>query len=570
MTSGVTRRRTARNVAGWPGGVYTYASFDDFLAAPEVSTGVHSITDGRETIDFHYSMGEAGALAVLFHGAVRAKLIPDLQLPVFSGLKVPLGAATDRLMFSDATMAIHQQLRLGWFCGTRTFDLAARIDQIIARITQLKTYRRVIMLGGSQGGFAALRASRRLPGSVALVWNPQTRIEHFFYPTRVKDFARFCFAAPHYAAIPAPLRVARDMDLTQAYAGEGGARNHVFYMQNRCDPEHTEGHALPFGTALGRPETRQPQLGVEHFAANVVFAFGDWVGGHSLPDRDSVTAIAGLLLDDSVPLDRLFAEADFRAALPESYFSQATPEERAAMATASVAPPPPAAAPAPAPMVAPAAPAAVTAAASAAPQRRPQLSPAEAEFLQAAMREAPGRNWYMEYGSSGTVKMARSAGYLQISTLDSDAQRIKRITTEFGNGAPLRFRPLHADIGPVDSLGAPVDLSMARRWPNYVMKPWYGPPPDSLAMPDFILINGTFRLACCLNAALRAALHQDWPRPLIVLRLGGKQAAEQKQALSAHFEIMAEQGTLLTLQIKPELDADALLQDLSIKMMNPV
>lgn len=546
MKSEMTRRRTARDVSGWPGGAYTYASFDNFLAAPDVPTGVHSITDGREIIDFHYSDTSAPSLAVLFHGAVKAKLIPDLHLPVFSGLKVPLGTQTDRLLFSDATMAVHQQLRLGWFCGTRSFNLAARIDQIIARIVHLKAYRRIVLMGGSQGGFAALRASRRLPGSVALVWNPQTRIEHFFYPTRVKDFARFCFAAPDYDMIPAALRQNREMDLTHSYAGAGGAENYVFYMQNRCDPEHTEGHALPFGSAFDQP-VAPPQLGVQLFAPNVAFAFGDWVGGHSLPDRDSVTAIAGILLDDQLPLKTVFAEANFLSALPDSFFAQATPAERADLTSPSPLPT------RPEPSL----------------LHRPRCDAAETDFLMSAIQSVPDRRWYMEYGASGTAKIACSVGYRLISILDSDAQHIKRITAEFGPEKNVNFRPLHADIGQVDNLGFPTDLVGARRWPNYVMKPWYCPPQDSIAMPDFIFVNGTFRMACCLNAALRCALHPEWPRPVIVLRRD-KPSGEQDAVLSSYFNIVKQQGTLLSLEVRRDLEVDLLLQELSIKIMNPV
>ena len=561
MRKVATNRREARSVSGWPGAVCSYGSFEEFLAVPQVVTGLHSITDGREIVDFHYTDSGAPNLAVFFHGAVRGELIADLKLPILSGLKVPLGAEADRLMLSDSTMAVHRNLRLGWFCGTRRFNLVSRIDQILAKLTAQRSYRRVILLGGSQGGFAALRASRRLPGSVALIWNPQTSIKKFFYPARVQDFAHYCFAAPTIDAIPPVFQVDREMDLTQSYAAHP-ASNYVFYMQNRCDLEHLDDHAIPFSAALG---FQGPSvLGVNRLSERVTMALGDWVGGHSLPDRDSVTAVAGLILDQKTPLEDLFAGDGFRNILPDSYYAQITPEERADLSAGPTATGSTASETALEP----------ASVAQSPDQSKPviasrlMLKSEEAAFLQASMKAVARRSWYVEYGASGTVKMARSVGFAHIMALDSDAPRLKRILQKFGPTKASRLQTLHADVGPVDAQGIPVDTSGARRWSNYVLKPWYAPP-DGAEMPDFIFVNGAFRLACCFYAAMRCALHPELSPPKIMMRTAGRNPTQHEQMLR-HFDIVSQVGSLMLLQGKQSPDVDRLLQDLSLKMMSPV
>jgi hypothetical protein len=61
-----------------------------------------------------------------------------------------------------------------------------------------------------------------------------------------------------------------------------------------------------------------------------------------------------------------------------------------------------------------------------------------------------------------------------------------------------RLRFLIADIGPTGGWGYPRDTSKIHLWPNYALCPYlYG------YSPDLILVDGRFRVACSLAAALQ-------------------------------------------------------------------
>jgi hypothetical protein len=538
----VNTRRIGRDTKLWGGAVWNYERFSDVLSKEKIEDGLHSLEEMGEVVDFYFKGEGAKSLAVFFHGAVRGPAIPNLTLPVFSGLKIPLGFSADRLLLSDATMAVSNRLRLGWFSGTTEFDLSSRIDSIIGKLVEAHGYERVVMLGGSQGGFAALRASRRLPGSVALIWNPQTRIREFFFPNRVSDFAQLCFGVKTFDEIPEDIRSGRELDLVASY-GDAEMRNYVFYMQNLGDPEHLADHATPFTTALAR-QPLELKFGLNRIHRNAVMAVGHWVGGHSLPDRDTVTAVAGKLLDPAQAIDRIFDDPEFEKAIPASFSSLGPVAPRR---EPRPSPPPP--------------PAAVKA------EGRQPFAADEVTFVENVVEQSPKR-WFVQYGISGIARRAINWGVDHVTVIDSDKNRLRQFNTLKSQFDDQTVRLLHADVGSVNEFGHPVDAAGSRRWPAYVMKPWYSPPND-LALPDVVVVDGSFRTACCLNVALRTALNPAVPKPRILLRqFAGEDG--KPEILASYFQTIESVGSLTLLQPLTGVDSNDLLRDLSIQIMNPV
>jgi hypothetical protein len=125
---------------------------------------------------------------------------------------------------------------------------------------------------------------------------------------------------------------------------------------------------------------------------------------------------------------------------------------------------------------------------------------------------------YLEYGCGGSTILAAERPLLRSTSIDSDPNWItalrqqKLIEAAEDEG---RLRLLHVDIGPVAEWGRPKDMSRVKSWPEYSQRPWL----DAGYAPDFIFIDGRFRVACALEVILHMrenavlAIHDFWNRP---------------------------------------------------------
>lgn len=129
------------------------------------------------------------------------------------------------------------------------------------------------------------------------------------------------------------------------------------------------------------------------------------------------------------------------------------------------------------------------------------MSNAEIDLFTEALSSASN---YLEYGAGGsTKKAARLFTLTSITAVESDSsfienQLLNDVDVQLAIKAG-RLRFLIADIGPTSDWGYPKDNSKIHLWPNYALCPYlYG------YSPDLILVDGRFRVACCLVAALQA------------------------------------------------------------------
>jgi hypothetical protein len=130
-----------------------------------------------------------------------------------------------------------------------------------------------------------------------------------------------------------------------------------------------------------------------------------------------------------------------------------------------------------------------------------RMSNAEIDLFAETLSSA--RN-YLEYGAGGsTKKAARLSTLYSVTTVESDSsfienQLLNDVDVQLAIKAG-RLRFLIADIGPTGDWGYPRDTSKIFLWPNYALCPYlYG------YSPDLILVDGRFRVACSLVAALQA------------------------------------------------------------------
>jgi hypothetical protein len=113
----------------------------------------------------------------------------------------------------------------------------------------------------------------------------------------------------------------------------------------------------------------------------------------------------------------------------------------------------------------------------------------------------PKARIYLEYGSGGSTIVAAKSR-VRFKTVDSDPFFLRavenKIKTEFGSPTG-EF--IYCNIGMTELWGVPIfkRLSAGRRnrWKGYALAPWLSH--DASFLPDLVLIDGRFRVACALT-----------------------------------------------------------------------
>ncbi|MGP5254614.1 heparinase II/III domain-containing protein [Glutamicibacter ardleyensis] len=136
------------------------------------------------------SPAPGSTLTVMFHGAVdRAKT----TLPLFQRLRFQKTLnAGPTVCFSDPTLDLSSDLRLGWYLGTERVALANEIATATKMLVKSLGCTDVVFQGGSGGGFAALQVGARYPGSHVVAQNPQTDVREY-----IKTHARNALIAAY-------------------------------------------------------------------------------------------------------------------------------------------------------------------------------------------------------------------------------------------------------------------------------------------------------------------------------------------------------------------------------------
>ncbi|GAA1722639.1 hypothetical protein [Brachybacterium phenoliresistens] len=226
-------------------------------------TALHTVAlrHGRR-LDFYARLTKSDEIAVTFHGANRRdkNIYPKFERVTSLHHEFP-----SHLAFADPTLLLDSQrnLLLGWYCGGPGWDPLADILLAIERAQARTGAKHVVFIGGSGGGFAALRASAMLPGSLAYVQSPATSIRnslpnakrtYFGLVWKDWDQERLIDAFPERFSMP------------EHYASFR-PRNFVYYTQSTSDPYYIENHYVPFYTALGStPSPDGPPSGRRWFS----------------------------------------------------------------------------------------------------------------------------------------------------------------------------------------------------------------------------------------------------------------------------------------------------------------
>jgi hypothetical protein len=184
----------------------------------------------------------------------------------------------------------------------------------------------------------------------------------------------------------------------------------------------------------------------------------------------------------------------------------------------------------------------------------PHMTDAELALLRAV--GAP-RRFVVEFGCGGsTADWLRHPAVERVVSVESDAAWVEKmrghaeLADAFTSG---RLTLLHADVGPTVDWGTPASREHMDRWPGYWSAVWESPAVTEAV--DLVFVDGRFRVACALNAALRVGdgalivMHDFFKRP-------------HYHAVLAHLDIVARADELVVLRRRegfdPVLVVDAL------------
>lgn len=230
-----------RDVSRWTG--FTdkkFLSALDFVENVNASPVLGNFTEQGLLFDVLSDINPTSNIGVVFfQGAVDREKAP--LLPNFTGVSFLRNFTFSKVYFSDPALYLDKKLRLAWYSGTADCDIRSIIRMIVDGLVKRFGWEKVIFVGGSGGGFAALHFSALFADSLAVVWNPQTNILDYS-PSHVEDYASIC----HNSTVEG-LKNSVALNLLDQY--KFGHSNYVLYLQNSTD-WHVRAHLRPFLRAL--------------------------------------------------------------------------------------------------------------------------------------------------------------------------------------------------------------------------------------------------------------------------------------------------------------------------------
>ena len=290
------------DLAAWTRPVYSER--DEDLSKPgALRDGIHRLREGGgEPLDVlleGFGPQACGQpVLVCFNAAVASRA--HTKAPYFSGLRIARRLRLPLVAISDPALAMDPELGLAWYAGHATERaLGRRIAGLLDRIGR-RNGSRLLLFGGSGGGFAALSVLGEMRAeAAAVVWNPQTSISRY-YGSAVRAYLRAAFGddGPASPDAGSPARqlaahlqqagIVHDLARTRARQAHP-----VLYLQNRSDQHHVSQHAQPYAKLHGYRRVSRSVYSAE--GGRLCFWLGNWGRGHVPPPPEMVLAVLGAL-----------------------------------------------------------------------------------------------------------------------------------------------------------------------------------------------------------------------------------------------------------------------------------
>lgn len=259
----------------------------DFLEFVEklATSGFHEI--GDKEAPYHIQVESLSRhpeyILVGFHGLIHRTKTPP---PVFHFRSVAAQAGLGLIAISDPSLNLSSHLNLSWYLwnkrhGNITSAIAKLLDKIIER-----TGKKLILAGGSGGGFAALNIHNHMQRSdhaVSFVWNPRTDVTQYKWP-HLKRYYKLCIDESVPRDTKSILKELESRGISYRLAEKNQQRQLIFI--NGYDHSHLRKHIRRFIKSNDR-----------HILV------GDWGNGHTPPSKATIISVIRDISHDRQPAE---------------------------------------------------------------------------------------------------------------------------------------------------------------------------------------------------------------------------------------------------------------------------
>lgn len=188
----------------------------------------------------------------------------------------------------------------------------------------------------------------------------------------------------------------------------------------------------------------------------------------------------------------------------------------------------------------------------------PHMAPEETAVLERWMNSGISR--YLEFGLGGSTLLAVRSNIAEIIAVESDpawADAVKlhhEIAPRTREGS---VSILHADIGPTAMFGSPATTAFIQRWPRYIQLPW-SEWQSRNRLPQLVLVDGRFRVACCLSIIMVGYLESITKQPTVILHDVVPERASY-DTIFEFFDVIEAVKTLRVLKVKQSISSSKVL-----------
>ena len=220
---------------------------------------------------------KAGApLVCSFHGALDRQ---KYKLPRFERMASLVAMDVNSVYFADPLLELDDKLQLSWFEGGRESRFTEQIGTVIEHLRARTHSRAAVLTGSSGGGFASLQIAPQVPGSVAVVFNPQTSIGGYLAGGTghgaKRDYLRAVWPDEHAAIAgkvemldgPSGFESLTDARTTVWHRYESRVPCTIVDCNNRND-FHVQDHFRPFSDAIARGDNQSKLFVLDYPGAN--------------------------------------------------------------------------------------------------------------------------------------------------------------------------------------------------------------------------------------------------------------------------------------------------------------
>lgn len=309
----------AYNVSAWKMPVHQHASIESAMLDGISKDGIHRIViAGGKTLDLcAQGMSLLAArehdkvLLVGLSGAATNR--SGKKAPFFAGLGIARGLELPLVAVADPTLALDSDLPLAWYAGSEAVpDLPRHLARVLEGLAG-RHQARLIIFGGSGGGYAGLLMATVLEcRATVMVWNPQTAIADYV-PRFVAQYIEAAFPGRGDVVSRMSAQAAGKQGEYLREVLDTAAITHdvrgsklrpgidLLYLQNQSD-WHVARHAVPY-LAKGSWRRMGQAAFVEQQDKQIGVFFGQWGEGHAAPPKAILEAVLRKLADGEPVVD---------------------------------------------------------------------------------------------------------------------------------------------------------------------------------------------------------------------------------------------------------------------------